>query len=222
MSASEFEATGCNRVRQAAKRGHYDRATVFEILDANLIGNVGFITADGPCIIPMLFGRRDDELLFHGSSKSRLMSVLCSGEPVCVSTTTLDGLVLAKSAFHHSMNYRSATVFGTGFEVTDEDQRMAALKNITDKTMMGRWEDARQPNLQEMKATCIAAVRIESASAKIRTGPPNDDPEDMSLPVWTGVIPLSQVAGEPINRPDETLDLEVPEYVHQWRNRRIN
>jgi len=213
----EFEQTGCNRVRQVAKRGHYDRETVYQILDASLVGNIGFVTDDGPCIIPMLFARRGDELLFHGSSKSRLMNVLCGADKICVSTTLLDGLVMAKSLFHHSMNYRSVTVFGTGYEVTDEDERMEALKIITDKTMVGRWDDARQPNLQEMKATCIAAVKIESASAKIRTGPPKDEPADMELPVWTGVLPLNQVAGEPIDRPDEVADLKVPSYVSQWR-----
>ena len=216
MSESKFEQTGCNRVRQAAKRGHYDRETVFAILDASLIGNIGFVTDDGPCIIPMLFARRDDEILLHGSTKSRLMTMLCSGNPVCISTTVLDGLVLAKSMLHHSMNYRSVTVFGSGYKVTDESERMEALRIITDKTMVGRWEDARQPNAKEMKATCIVAVKINSASAKIRTGPPNDDPEDMSLPVWTGVVPLVQVAGEPVDRPDETMDLGVPDYVNRW------
>jgi nitroimidazol reductase NimA-like FMN-containing flavoprotein (pyridoxamine 5'-phosphate oxidase superfamily) len=201
--SEDFEQTGCNRVRQVAKRGHYDRETVYQILDASLVGNIGFVS--------------DDELLFHGSSKSRLMSMLCGGEKICVSTTLLDGLVMAKSLFHHSMNYRSVTAFGSGYEVTDEKERMEALRIISDKTMVGRWDDARQPNVQEMKATCIAAVKIESASAKIRTGPPSDEPADMELPVWTGVIPLSQIAGDPIDRPDEVANLKVPDYVDQWR-----
>lgn len=213
----KFESADCNRVRQSVKRAIYDRETVFEILDGSLIGNVGFSTQDGPCIIPMLFARRGDELLFHGSTKSRLMKMLCSGEKVCVSVTMTDGLVMAKSLLHHSMNYRSVCVFGSGSEVTDETERWDALKIITDKVMIGRWEDARQPADNEMKATCIAAVKIESASAKVRSGPPEDDPDDLKLPVWTGVMPLTQVAGEPIDRPDETADLQVPQYVHQWR-----
>ena len=181
MSDSEFEQTGQNRVRQAAKRAIYDRDTVHEILDASFIGNIGFSTPDGPCIIPMLFARRDDELLFHGSTKSRLMTMLCSGDRVCVSVTMTDGLVMAKSLLHHSMNYRSVCVFGSGFEVTDETERWDALKIITDKVMIGRWDDARQPADNEMKATRIAAVKIESASAKVRSGPPEDDPEDLSI-----------------------------------------
>jgi nitroimidazol reductase NimA-like FMN-containing flavoprotein (pyridoxamine 5'-phosphate oxidase superfamily) len=215
--SEDFEQASCNRVRQVAKRGQYDRKTVYQILDASLVGNIGFVTDDGPCIIPMFFARRDDELLFHGSTKSRLMTMLCSGEKICVSTTLLDGLVMAKSLFHHSMNYRSVTVFGCGYEVNDADSRMEAFKIISDKTMVGRWDDARQPNVQEMKATCIAAVKIESASAKVRTGPPSDERADMELPVWTGVIPLTQVAGDPIDRPDEMADLKVPEYVELWR-----
>jgi len=215
--SEDFEQTGCNRVRQVANRGHYDRETVYQILDASLVGNIGFVTDDGPCIIPMLFARCGDELLFHGSSKSRLMNMLCGGGKICVSTTLLDGLVMAKSLFHHSMNYRSVTVFGCGYEVTDENERMEAVRIIADKTMVGRWDDARQPNVQEMKATCIAAVKIESASAKIRTGPPKDEPDDLELPVWTGVLPLAQVAGEPIDREDEVADLKVPDYVKRWR-----
>lgn len=215
--SEEFEQTESNRVRQGAKLAAYDRETVFGILDTSLVGNVAFTTPAGPCIIPMLFARRGDELLFHGSTKSRLMTMLCSGDPVCVAVTLLDGLVMAKSMLHHSMNYRSVSVTGTGFEVTDETQRWDALKIITDKVMVGRWEDARQPADNEMKATCVAAVKIESASAKVRVGPPNDDPDDLSLPVWAGVLPLTQVAGDPIDWPDETADLHVPQYVLQWR-----
>ncbi len=217
MSENDFQQTQANRVRQAAKRAVYDRETVFQVLDASLIGNVGFNTPDGPCIIPMFFARRGDELLFHGSTKSRLMTMLCSGDCVCVSATLLDGLVMAKSLLHHSMNYRSVSIFGSGSEVKCESERMEALKIFTDKTMVGRWDDARQPSPKEMKATRIAAVKIESASAKVRTGPPDDDPEDLSLPVWTGVVPLRQVAGEPIDRPDEEADLGIPEYVKLWR-----
>ena len=217
MSENEYQQTATNRVRQVSKRGAYDQKTVFQILDACYVGNVGFVTEDGPCIIPMLYARREDELLFHGSTKSRLMNLLCTGDRICVSATRLDGLVMAKSMLHHSMNYRSVSVYGTGYEVADAEAKMEAFRIITDKVMDGRWDDARKPNVQEMKATCVVALKIESASAKIRTGPPNDDPEDMSLPVWTGVVPLNQIAGEPIDRPDETLDLEVQKYLHDWR-----
>ncbi len=216
-SETEFKQTTLNQVRRVAKRGHYDRETVFKILDQNLVGQVGFCSDDGPIIIPMLFARRDDELLFHGSSKSRLMNMLCSGSKICVSATILDGLVLAKSLFHHSMNYRSVTVFGSGYEITSDQQRIEALRIISDKTMPGRWDDARGPNVQEMKATCVAAVKIESASAKIRTGEPADDPDDLTLPVWSGVVPFVQHAGQPLAAADNTPGLEVPEYLNRWR-----
>ena len=218
MTASSFEKTSLNQVRQVSKRGHYDHETVYQILDQNLIGQVAFVSDQQPIIIPMLFARRNDELLFHGSTKSRLMRVLCSGEPICVSATILDGLVMAKSLFHHSMNYRSVTVFGSGYEVEDKEEHMEALRIISEKTMPGRWDDARQPNAQEIKATCIAAIKIESASVKIRTGAPSDAPEDFDLPVWSGVIPISQSAGDPIRGEQGSQNLELPDYLKSWRS----
>ncbi len=216
--AANFEQTQVNKVTQVAKRGHYDRDTVCQILDSNLVGNVGFASETGPFIIPMLFARRDDELLFHGSVKSRLMQMLCSGQPICVSVTMLDGLVFAKSLFHHSMNYRSVSTFGIGRELELESERLEALRVITEKVMPGRWEDARQPSPQEMKATCVAAVRIDSASAKIRTGPPIDDVDDRRLPVWSGVIPLVQTAQAPVCAPDGEIVSEVPDYIKNWQS----
>lgn len=212
---ASFEKTPRNTVKQVAKRGHYDVETVNRVLDSTLLGNVGFVTPDGPVIIPMLFARRDDELLFHGSTKSRLIQMLCSGASICVSVTMLDGLVLAKSVFHHSMNYRSVTAFGKGFEITDEHEKFEALRIITDKVMVGRWEDSRQPNTQEMKATCVAVIKIESASAKIREGEPVDDPEDLKLPAWSGVVPLRQVASEPVPIASD-LQSPCPEYLNNW------
>ena len=212
-----FEKTDRNQVRQAQKRGHYDRETVYAILDASLLGNVAFASDGVPFIIPMLFARKGDELLFHGSTKSRLMNLLSSGQPVCVSTTLVDGLVMAKSLMHHSMNYRSVCVFGSGAEVTDPVERMEALKVITDKTVPGRWEDARQPNAQEMKATKVVAVKIESASAKVRSGAPIDDKEDLELPVWTGVLPLIQQTGAAIANPNDQNVVPMPDYVRQWQ-----
>ena len=213
---SSFERTKQNEVRQVAKRGHYDFETVHRILDSSLLGNVGFVTAEGPVVIPMLFARHGDALLFHGSSKSRLMKMLCSGSPICVSVTILDGLVLAKSIFHHSMNYRSVTVFGCGTEITDEHERLEALQVISDKVMQGRWADARQPNQQEMKATCVAAVKIDSASAKLREGDPVDDAEDLELPVWSGVIPLKQVAEAPVPASADRAIQPFPKYLTNW------
>ncbi len=161
--------------------------------------------------------RKEDDLLFHGSTKSRLMQTLASGQELCISITQTDGIVLAKSLFHHSMNYRSAAVFGTGRELTTEEERMTALRVISDKVMPGRWDDARQPSVQEMKATSVVAVNIETASTKIRTGGPVDDPADLNLPVWSGVVPLRQIAEAVIPDDNEKAELEQPDYVEVWR-----
>ena len=217
MSPSEFPLSAKNRVRQVAKRGVYDRETVYQILDRSLICHVAFVNEDSPFVIPMLFARRNDELLFHGSTKSRLMQLLTSGRKVCISVAILDGLVLAKSLFHHSMNYRSVSVFGEGRELTNEDDRLSALQSISEKVMPQRWDDARLPNALEMKATCVAAIKIETASAKIRTGGPVDDPDDVNLPVWSGVVPLRQVADSPIRDEQEGTELATPEYVEAWQ-----
>jgi len=215
---NEFEQSQINTVRQVAKRGLYDRESVFQILDSNLVGNVAIDSPDGPIIIPMLFARDGDDLLFHGSSKSRIMQKICSGDPICISVTTMDGLVLAKSLFHHSMNYRSASVFGSGREISNASDRMSALRVISDKVMPGRWEDARLPNTQEMKATCVAAVKIQTASAKVRDGGPVDDQSDMGLPVWSGVVPYEQVALPPVPAAEEKKDLPIPDYMAHWLN----
>jgi nitroimidazol reductase NimA-like FMN-containing flavoprotein (pyridoxamine 5'-phosphate oxidase superfamily) len=217
MSDEKFSVSELNRVRQVGKRGFYDRETVFKILDSCLVGNVGFVAEGQPFIIPMLFARDQDELLFHGSSKSRLMKVLTSGQRICVSVTTLDGLVMARSLFHHSMNYRAATAFGSGYEIKDEAKRLHALKVITDKVMPHRWDDARQPNDQETKATCVAAVKIDTASAKVRLGEPADDAKDMDFDVWSGVVPIRTIAGSPVESSDSTNKHPVPDYIEAWR-----
>lgn len=217
MSSREFSVTDQNRVRQVAKRAKYDRDAVNEIFDQSLVCQVGFVQADRPFVIPMFFARRNDELLFHGSTKSRLMQSLISGSPICISVTILDGLVLAKSLFHHSMNYRSVTAFGVGHSLGGDSDKLEALKIISDKSMPGRWDDARKPNAQELKATLIASVTIDSASAKIRTGEPVDDPEDENLPVWSGVIPISQKTSSPLPAKGGQQNL-IPQYLQDWRD----
>ena len=212
---TDYEKTSRNTVRQVAKRAEYDRETVFGILDENLIGHVGLVSAEGPTVVPMLFARRDDQLLFHGATKSRLMQMLCGGSPLSISVTSLDGLVLAKSLFHHSMNYRSVCVFGTGFEINEPNEKLDALKSISDKVMPGRWGDARLPNAQEMKATSVAAVQIESASAKVRSGGPSDDKEDAELSVWAGTLPIKQIMTPPIDA-ELSATLICPDYVNHW------
>lgn len=209
-----FPVNDQNRVKRVPNRGAYDRDSVYQILDASPIGHVSFISDDKPFAIPMLFGRRNDELLFHGATKSRLMQVLSSGHEICVTVAMVDGLVLAKSLFHHSMNYRSVAAFGCGRRITDSAECMDALRNITDKTMPGRWDDCRLPNPQEMKATMVVAVKIETASAKTRVGSPIDDPEDQMLPYWSGEIPIQAVARAAI--PDQHTQAATPPYVERW------
>ena len=202
-----------SRVRRIPKRGHYDKETLHRILDSSLVCHVGFNEGDQPVVIPTLVARTGDQLLLHGSSKSRMMQHAAAGHPICVTVTHIDGLVLARSAFHHSVNYRSAVFFGTCEEVTEYDAKMEALAAFTDKLIPGRWDDSRQPTPNEMKATAVVALNVSEASAKIRNGPPVDDDEDYALPIWAGIMPITQHIGEPI--PDELLrdGILVPDYL---------
>ena len=217
---SEFEQTEQNRVRRVPRRGHYDYATVFRVIDVAWIGHVAFVdpTTHQATVIPMLHARDGDELIFHGAKSSRLMKLLGSGQPVSVSFAAVAGLVLAKSLFHHSMNYRSAVVFGCGSVVESRDSVLSSLKVLSDKLVPGRWEDARQPNDRELEATAVVRLRIESASAKIRTGDPIDEPTDADLPVWSGLLPLSEQAQEFI-ADENSLSLVVPRYLAEFRER---
>ncbi len=219
MSES-YKITDRNRVRRVAKRGVYDHQAVHAVIDAALIAHVGILDSDGSgvAVIPMFHARLDDCLLFHGARSSRLIKYLGSGQPVSVSFALVDGLVLAKSLFHHSMNYRSAVVFGRGALMDGEDRQLEALKILSDKVLPGRWEDARGPNEKEMSATAVVAVQIESASAKIRTGPPIDDEEDFQLPVWSGVVPLASHYGQPVSD-EHSQASPVPGYLEEFLNR---
>lgn len=191
---SDFTPTAQNRVRRVPNRGAYDKETIYSIVDAALICHVGLVQDGEPFVIPTLHARRGDEILLHGATTSRLMVAAASGQPLCITTTLVDGLVLARSGFHHSANYRSAVIFGRGQAVPAEE-KMACLAQFTEKLLPGRWDDVRAPNAQELKATTVVAVTIENASAKIRTGPPKDDEEDYALPIWAGVLPLEQQYG---------------------------
>ncbi|MEL7500375.1 MAG: pyridoxamine 5'-phosphate oxidase family protein [Planctomycetota bacterium] len=213
-----FEQTPLNQVKRVAKRGHYDKETVFAVFDQAWICHVGFAGDEFPTIIPMFHVRVGDEIVFHGATTSRLMKMLASGQKVCLSATLVDGLVLAKSLFHHSMNYRSAVAFGTGRLIESQTETLSALKALSDKVMEGRWNDARQPNAKELKATSLVAVKIESASAKIRAGGPVDDKEDESLPVWAGVVPFLDVVG-PLEPASDLADhIEAPGYLTDFYN----
>ncbi|NEP85155.1 MAG: pyridoxamine 5'-phosphate oxidase family protein [Okeania sp. SIO3B3] len=209
---SNFEKTSTNQVMRKPKRGHYDHETVYEIVDASPLCHVGFIDNGQPFVIPTLHARLDNEIILHGATTSRLMKYAAAGNDLCITVTLLDGIVLARAVMNHSMNYRSAVLFGQGREVTG-DEKMVALETVTEKVMPGRWADARQPNPTEMKATAVVAIPVNLASAKIRTGPPGDDEEDYALPIWAGVIPMRQQFLAPKEDPRLIEGISMPNYV---------
>jgi uncharacterized protein len=208
----EFNKKKICAVKQSPKRAVYDKETIYPTVDEALICHVGFSIDNQPFVIPTIHARRNDTIYLHGSTKSRLINHIKAGNNVCVTVTLLDGLVLARSVFHHSMNYRSAVLFGKGREV-NEKEKLAALELITEKLIPGRWNDSRLPNEKELKATAVVAIYIENASAKIRTGGPNDDAEDYNLDYWAGVIPVKQIMMTP--EPDARLNeqINIPEYI---------
>ena len=214
---STFTPTDRTQVKRLPKRGAYDRVTVFKILDEAFVCHVGFVVEGQPYVIPTNFGRAGDTLYLHGSAASRMLRTLSEGIPVCVTVTLVDGLVLARSAFHHSANYRSVVVLGTARLVSDPAEKMEALRLFTEHIMKGRWDDIRQPTDQEMKGTTVLAVPLEEVSAKIRTGGPIDDEEDYALPMWAGVLPLPVTPAAPI--PDARLNpgTQIPAYMRGYK-----
>lgn len=202
MTDAAYPVTARTRVRRLPKRGVYDRDVVHAILDEALVCHIGTTVGGSPVVQPTLPWRIGEELFVHGSSKNGLFAALKDGTEACVTVTLLDGLVLARSAFHHSVNYRSVMVFGQARLVDDPAEKMAALKGMLDKFTPGRWDQMREPNATEMKATDVLAFPLVEVSAKLRSGPPVDDAEDYGLDIWAGVVPLSIVQGEPI--PDPT------------------
>ena len=190
-----------SRVRRVPDRASYDVESVYAILDAAPIGHVGFTTDDRAVVIPMLYGRDGDVLYLHGSVASRLQRVLAGGVPLCLTVTLIDGLVLARSVFHHSMNYRSAVVFGRATPV-DGDEKVHGLRVVSEHLLEGRWAEAREPNDVELRQTSVLRMEIEEASAKVRRGGPIDEPEDYALPVWAGVVPSALTWTAPVAEPD--------------------
>jgi nitroimidazol reductase NimA-like FMN-containing flavoprotein (pyridoxamine 5'-phosphate oxidase superfamily) len=202
-------------VRRRAGRGAYDRDTIDAILDEALVGHLAFTADDGqPYAIPMLYARGAGELFLHGSPLSRLIRSVGSGVPACFTVTLLDGIVFARSAFHHSLNYRSVVVLGTARPVSDREEKREALRMIVEQVASGRPEDVRGPSDKELSATEVLALTIHEASAKARTGPPADAAEDYGLPVWAGELPLKLVAGEPV--PDDRCVAAEPAYLRAW------
>lgn len=211
--SDEYERSERNTVKRLAARGKYDRETVHAILDEGFVCHVGFVSGGQPFVIPTLYARVGETIYIHGSSVSRMLGDLSEGIDVCVTVTLADGLVLARSAFHHSMNYRSVAVFGKGRLVSDEQEKYDALEAISENVLAGRWNDAREPTTNEMNVTSVIAIGIEDASAKIREGGPKDDKRDMDLPIWAGVVPFRTAYGEPV--PDEGIleDIDLPDYL---------
>jgi nitroimidazol reductase NimA-like FMN-containing flavoprotein (pyridoxamine 5'-phosphate oxidase superfamily) len=213
MSDIVLEQTDRTRIHRLPERGNYDRATIHAILDEALICHVGFNVEGRPVVIPTIHTRVDEQLYFHGSPAAGLLRTLRGGVDACVTVTLLDGLVLARSAFHHSMNYRSVVVFGKAEEVVDREEKMRVLTALVEHVCRGRSADARGPNETELKKTLVLRLPIDEASAKIRKGPPSDDAEDYALPIWAGVLPLALTPLAPV--PDNTVP--VPEYVFAYR-----
>jgi nitroimidazol reductase NimA-like FMN-containing flavoprotein (pyridoxamine 5'-phosphate oxidase superfamily) len=207
--------TDRTKVRRAPQRGSHDRDTIDTILDEALIAHVAWVHDGRPAVIPTLIARDGDDLLIHGSSASRTVRALRAGAEACVEATLVDGLVLARSAFHHSINYRCAILYGTLREVDDKQR---ALERFTEKLIPGRWEHVRWPTASELKGTGVLALRIEEGSAKVRTGPPVDDDEDYALDTWAGVVPLRTVAGAPEPDPRLRSGIETPAHVRELTN----
>lgn len=215
-----FSPSARATVRRRAGRGRYDRATIDAILDEGMYGHVGLESDGQPFVIPVLYGRSSHELFIHGSPLSRLLGTGAAGAPLCFTVTLLDGLVLARSAFHHSMNYRSVVVFGRARVIDDREEKLEALRMIVEHVVPGRSSDVRGPNDQELKATEVLALGLSEASAKLRTGPPVDGAEDMDLPVWAGELPLTLVPAAPIA--DRECAAPVPPYVRFYSRPRTD
>jgi nitroimidazol reductase NimA-like FMN-containing flavoprotein (pyridoxamine 5'-phosphate oxidase superfamily) len=196
------------------ERGVYDRASVNQILDEGFLCHVGFVLDGQPFVIPTSYGRDGDVLYIHGSAASRMLRNLDQGIPVCITVTLLDGLVLARSVFNHSMNYRSVVILGKATLVSDVEEKLKALRTLSEHILPHRWDDSRQPNEKELKATSALRIPIDEFSAKVRVGPPIDDEPDYSFPTWAGVIPLEIKAGVPVR--DDRCERDLPDYVQNY------
>jgi uncharacterized protein len=204
-------------VRRKPERGIYDAPTIESILDAGFVCHVGFVENGQPFVIPTLYARVENQVYLHGSPRSRILRPVEHGLPLCITITHVDGLVLARSAFHHSINYRSVMILGPGRVIIDPAEKEAALSALVDHIVPGRSAAVRGPNTKELKATQVLAVPIEESSAKVRTGPPLDDDGDYSLPIWAGILPMHQQALEPIADPRLDSGIPLPEHLDRYR-----
>jgi len=215
--SDKIEQTNRTKLKRIPKRGNFDRETINQILDEAFICYVGFTVENQPFVLPTAYARAGDKLLIHGSSASRMMRNLSNGIEVCVTVTLIDGLVLARSAFHHSMNYRSVVIFGTAEFIESETEKYEALRHFTEHIVPQRWDDVRPPTAKELKATTVLRLPIQEVSAKVRTGNPIDDDADYDLNIWAGVLPLKTIAGQPENDSRLKDEISLPAYVSNYK-----
>ena len=210
---SNPDSNARSKIKRLKERGSYDKETIYKIIDEAYYCHVSFVIDGQPYIIPTIHARIDDEIILHGSVASRMLKHIQAGSKVCIAITHLDGLVLARSVFHHSMNYRSVVMFGNGKLITGKEEKIKAAKAITDHIIPGRWDDARRLNQKELDSTSFVSITIEDASAKMRTGPPLDEEDDYQLPVWAGVIPITQLKGNPVSDPKLAKNINLPYHL---------
>ena len=216
MSDSNYQSTPRNTVKRLPERGSHDKDLIHAILDEGTICHVGIVAESQPFVVPMAYARRGETLLLHGATSSRLIHALAGGAPVCVTVTLQDGMVLARSAFHHSMNYRSVMALGKARPIEDEARKRVAFDTLVEHLVPGRTTDARGPNAREMKATTILEMPLEEVTAKVRIGPPKDEDEDLGLDIWAGVIPLTLRRGAPVPEPDLKEGVPMPGYISSY------
>jgi len=214
---SKFTPTERTKVRRLPDRGKYDPESVYGILDEAFICHVGFVVDGQPYVIPTGFARVNDTLYIHGSAASRMLRTLADGVQVCITATLVDGIVMARSGFHSSMNYRSVVILGQAMQVEGRDEKLAALEAFSEQVMPGRWKDLRETTDAELKGTLVLTLPLKEVSAKVRTGPPKDDESDYALPLWAGVVPLKLTAGTPIDDPRLPRGIEPPDYARNYK-----
>jgi len=207
----DFPPTERTRIKRLHQRAHYDRETVHAILDAGLICHVGYVIDGQPYVTPTMYWRKDDRVYWHGSSASKMLRHLGTGPRVSFTVALMDGLVLARSGFHSSVNYRTVMAYGNAELVTDAAAKLIALEDMMERIVPGRWPDLKPPSPQELKATTVVSMKLEEVAAKVRDGGANDEPEDLALDVWAGVVPTTTVLGTPVDNPDLKAGIPVPE-----------
>jgi hypothetical protein len=214
---NEFTPTERTKVRRLPDRGKYDSESVYGILDEAFICHVGFVVESQPYVIPTGFARVNDTLYIHGSAASRMLRTLADGVQVCVTVTLIDGIVMARSGFHSSMNYRSVVILGRATQVEGRDEKLAAMAAFSEQVMPGRWKDLRETTDAELKGTLVLSLPLKEVSAKVRSGPPKDDEVDYALPLWAGIVPLQLTAGNPINDPRLPTGIDPPGYARNYK-----